>query len=64
MGRITITLNDRDHLALKLLALQKNEKIVMLLQEAMREYLDKSGAYDLAIQSVRTRQQADYGERS
>ena len=56
MGRITITLDDRDHLALKLLALQKNEKIVILLQEAMREYLDNSGAYDLVIQSVRSRQ--------
>lgn len=52
MGRITITLNDRDHLALKLLALQRNEKIVILLQEAMRKYLDAEGAYELAIRKT------------
>lgn len=54
MGRITITLDDRDHLALKLLSLQRNEKIVALLQDAMREYLFRAGAYDLVIRSVKT----------
>jgi hypothetical protein len=51
MGRLTITLNDRDHLAFKLLALQKDEKIVTLVQDAMRAYLEKEGAYDLSIYS-------------
>jgi hypothetical protein len=53
VGRITITLNDRDHLAFKLLSLQKDEKIVALVQDAMREYLQKEGAYDLSIYSSR-----------
>ena len=51
MGRIMITLNDRDHLAFKLLALHKDEKIVKLVQDAMRDYLEKESAYDLSIHS-------------
>ena len=35
MGRVTITLSDRNHLALKLLALQKNAKINVLVKEAL-----------------------------
>ena len=59
MGRITITLNDRDHLSLRLLALHKNEKIAILVQNAMREYLENQGAYDLAIQSIKAPHQPD-----
>jgi predicted transcriptional regulator len=51
LGRVTITLDDRDHLALKLLALQKDEKLIVLIQEAMRQYLDRTGAYELSIRS-------------
>jgi len=52
LGRVTITLDDRDHLAFKLLALQKDEKLVTLLNLALQEYLKKTGAYDLAIKST------------
>jgi hypothetical protein len=31
MGRVTINLNDRDHLAFKLLALQQDRKLVILM---------------------------------
>jgi predicted transcriptional regulator len=51
LGRVTITLDDRDHLALKLLALQKDEKLIVLIQEAMRQYLDRTGAYELSIRN-------------
>ena len=51
LGRVTITLDDRDHLAFKLLALQKDEKLIALVQEAMRQYLDRTGAYELSIRS-------------
>jgi len=51
LGRVTITLDDRDHLAFKLLALQKDEKLIALVQEAMRQYLDRNGAYELSIRS-------------
>ena len=50
MGRVTIKLNERDHLALKLLALQQDTKITLLLTQAIEKYLDGRGAYDLAIQ--------------
>ena len=53
MGRVTITLSDRNHLALKLLALQKNEKINVLAQEALVEYLKQEGGFDLYIESQR-----------
>lgn len=57
MGRVTITLNERDHLALKLLALQKDEKLVTLLNSALQEYLEKTGAYDLAIRTTKSEQE-------
>ncbi len=50
MGRVTITLNDRDHLAVRLLALQQDTKITLLLHQAIEEYLDRRDAYNLAIQ--------------
>ena len=50
MGRVTINLNDRDHLAFKLLALQRDKRLVILIQDAMRDYLERNGAYDLSIQ--------------
>ena len=50
MGRVTITLDERDHLALKLLALQQDTKITLLLHQAIEQYLDGRGAYDLVIQ--------------
>jgi predicted transcriptional regulator len=53
MGRVTITLSDRNHLALKLLALQKNAKINVLVQEALVDYLKREGGFDLCIQSQR-----------
>jgi len=54
MGRVTITLSNRNHLALKLLALQKNAKINVLVQEALVDYLKREGGFDLSIQSQRS----------
>jgi hypothetical protein len=50
MARVTIALDDRDHLAMKLLALQRSAAMTSLLQEAIKEYLDRRGGYDLAEQ--------------
>lgn len=50
MGRITVKLNERDHLAFKLLSLHLQKKLVLLVKEAMQDYLEKTGAYDLSIQ--------------
>ena len=51
LGRVTINLNDRDHLAFKLLSLQQDKKLVALIQEAMHDYLQSKGAYNLVISS-------------
>jgi hypothetical protein len=51
LGRVTVTLDERDHLAFKLLALQKDEKLIILIQDAMQQYLEREGAYDLSIRS-------------
>lgn len=49
MGRITVKLNERDHLAFKLLSLHQQKKLVLLVKEAMQDYLKKTGAYELSI---------------
>ena len=51
MPRVTLVLGDRDHLALKLLSLRKNAKVLALLKIAVAEYLEREGAYKLKIQS-------------
>lgn len=51
MPRITISLSDRDHLALKLLSLQQGKRILLIVQEAIQQHLDREGAYSLAIRS-------------
>lgn len=50
--RITLALGDREHLALKLLSLRKNKKVLSLLKEAIDQYLEREGAYQLKIQST------------
>ena len=51
-GRITISISDRDHLALKLLSLQQHKKVLAIVQEAICKHLEKEGAYNLAIHSI------------
>ncbi|MEY3963667.1 MAG: hypothetical protein RLZZ106_922 [Cyanobacteriota bacterium] len=51
MPRITLALAEREHLALKLLALRKNKRVLALLSEAVDQYLTREGAYQLKIQS-------------
>lgn len=42
---------------MKLLALQREQKLVTVIQEAIQEYLKGNGAYDLCIQSNHSRQE-------
>jgi hypothetical protein len=51
MARITIAVSDRDHLALKLISLQKGKRVIKIIQEAIEQHLRNEGAYDLEIQS-------------
>ena len=52
MPRITLALGDREHLALKLLALSKGLKVLALIQEAVVQYLEREGGYQLKIESA------------
>jgi hypothetical protein len=57
VARITIALSDKDHLAMKLLALQEGTSVTLLLREAIREYLISRDGYDLTIKSDSTQEQ-------
>ena len=51
MPRITLSIEERDHLALKLLSINQKKKMAAVIQEAISSYLDHTGAYQLSIQS-------------
>ena len=51
MPRVTLSIAEREHMALKLLALQRNQKMVGLIEMAIKKYLNDEGAYDLTIRS-------------
>ena len=49
MRRVTFSLEDADHLALKLLAINERKAMVEVVQEAIRTYLENKEAYLLAV---------------
>ena len=49
MRRVTFSLEDADHLALKLLAIHERKAMVEVVQEAIKTYLEKKEAYLLAV---------------
>jgi len=49
MRRVTFTLEEADHLALKLLAIHEQKAMVAVLQEAIRTYLQNKDAYLLSV---------------
>ena len=51
MPRVTLSVGDREHMALKLLALQRNVKMVAIIDMAIKEYLEREGGCDLSIRS-------------
>lgn len=52
MSRITLSVDQRDHNALRLLALQRNKKVMSLIQDTIRQYLTREGGYNLVIRSI------------
>ena len=52
MSRITLSVDQRDHNALRLLALQRNKKVMSLIQDTIRQYLTREGGYNLVIRST------------
>ena len=51
MARIAIPISNRDHLALKLLSLQRNKRALATIQEGVRHYPPSESAYNLAFRS-------------
>jgi predicted DNA-binding protein len=49
MRRVTFSLEDADHLALKLLAIHERKAMVEVVQEAIKSYLEDKEAYLLAV---------------
>ena len=51
MPRLTIAVEERDHYALKLLAIRRHKRMAAVVDEAIKFYLEHSNAYDLDIRS-------------
>lgn len=49
MPRLTITLSDEEHQALKLLTLMERKKLVAVVQEAIHSHLVAKGAFNLEV---------------
>jgi hypothetical protein len=49
MKRVTFSLNEADHLALKLLAIQQRKAMIGVVQEAITKHLEETGAYRLSV---------------
>jgi len=51
MPRLTLTLDDRQHKALRPLALQRDRTMLSLIKDALGEYLEREGGFELRIRS-------------
>ena len=51
MRRVTVSLEDRDHYALKLLSLKQGQSMITVVEDAIRRHLESQGAYKLCITS-------------
>lgn len=49
MPRLTISLTDEEHQALKLLTLLERKKLVAVVQEAIHNHLESKGAFNLEV---------------
>lgn len=49
MKRVTFSLNEADHLALKLLAIKENKAMIGVMQDAITKHLEETGAYRLSV---------------
>ncbi len=49
MARITLSLKEADHLALKLLAIKEKKAMIGVIQEAITKHLEETGAYRLSV---------------
>jgi len=49
MRRVTFSIEEADHLALKLLSIHERKAMVAVVQEAIRSHLAMKDAYSLAV---------------
>lgn len=49
MKRVTFSLDDADHLALRLLAIKEQTTLIGILNDAIRKHLEEKGAYRLRV---------------
>ena len=49
MRRVTFSIEEADHLALKLLAIQEGKAMIGVVQEAIKKHLEEKGAYRLSV---------------
>jgi hypothetical protein len=54
MPRLTIALDEKDHLALKLLSLRENRRLSDVIDDAIKFYLSSTGGYGLRISDAGT----------
>ena len=54
MARLTITLDRKDPYALKLLAIHQNKRMMAIIDDAIKSYLETKGAYGLQIAENKT----------
>jgi hypothetical protein len=52
MRRVTFSLEEADHLALKLLALHERKGMIALVQEAIKIHLENKEAYLLSVTKI------------
>ena len=49
MPRLTVSLDEKDHLALRLLSLRENRRLNEVIDDAIKFYLASTGGYRLRI---------------
>lgn len=49
MPRLTIALDEKDHMALRLVSIRDHKRLNEVIDEAIKDYLDSIGAYGLVI---------------
>ena len=49
MKRVTFSLQEADHLALRLLAIKEQTTLIGIVTEALRKHLEEKGAYRLSV---------------
>ena len=54
MPRLTIALDEKDHLTLKLLSLRENRRLNEVIDDAIKFYLSSTGGYGLRISDMGT----------